>query len=288
MVGKDGVRNASTPPEKDEPMESRQEIEISETSEAEGFRDWITFPMPWWYMILVVPVMWLLMPLLRKRPWILPNHITLLSFIAACAACGLILLGKPWSFLAAGLLVYVSYALDCIDGMVARMNKATSEWGAFLDIFFDRWKILLYTLGLIWVSLSLHGDILTGMLAAANMGLSGANIFMSAALPNIIGGPRWSASLASGATGGAGRLGRWMAFADRIGIRPTAGDIEADALAYCIGPISIYFFGWDHLKIFLAISITLHLVPLQMGHFYFAWRNLRRPVEPEMDSVPKE
>jgi phosphatidylglycerophosphate synthase len=232
--------------------------------------------MPWWYMVCVVPIMWLAMKPLLKRPWITPNHITLTSFVVALAAAVCICLDRSWAFICAGLLVHISYTLDCTDGMVARMHKMSTPWGAFLDILLDRWKIVLYSLAILWLSFVRYHDLKIALLVAFNMALSGLNVFLSFAVPDLIGAGRWSELFNTEFEEETGLLGRWMRFADRIGIRPTIGDIEADMAAYCLGLIFCGIYGWQTLALFLVASILIHLIPLQLGHLYFAWRFLRR------------
>ncbi|MFH1115724.1 MAG: CDP-alcohol phosphatidyltransferase family protein [Pseudomonadota bacterium] len=251
------------------------------TSKRAAFKNWITFPMPWWYMVFVVPVMWWSMPFFKGRPWITPNHITVISFLVALVAAGLILLDMWWCYLLAGILVHASYSLDCIDGMVARMNSMTSKWGAFLDLYLDRWKLLAYTLSLLWVSQVNHYDIITTILIVLNLGLAGFNVFMSFAVRELIGAARWSEGKVGEAIKSGGYLGRWMAYTDRVGIRPTIGDIEADMAAFCVGLIVTSLMGWEWIRAFLIVSILIHLGPLQMGHLYFAWRYLPRETSPK-------
>jgi CDP-L-myo-inositol myo-inositolphosphotransferase len=46
----------------------------------------------------------------------------------------------------AGLLVYLSHVLDCVDGELARVRKTASSSGALLDYFLDRLSdIVLYS-----------------------------------------------------------------------------------------------------------------------------------------------
>jgi hypothetical protein len=127
-----------------------------------------------------------------------------------------------------------------------------------------------------WVSVVNHNDIMTSMLIMLNLGLVGLNAFMSFAVRELIGGTRWSECNVGEAIKSSGYLGRWMAFADRIRIRPTIGDIEADMAVFCVGLIVASFHGWDWIRVFLLVSIVIHLIPLQIGHFYFAWRYLPR------------
>lgn len=67
-----------------------------------------------------------------------PNSITFISFIIGLIAAYFLALGL-WKFLIiGGILVFISYTLDDVDGEVARLKKMGSAKGAWLDMIFDR------------------------------------------------------------------------------------------------------------------------------------------------------
>lgn len=67
-----------------------------------------------------------------------PNQLTVAASAVGVLG-GLMYLGgsHPW-FIAAGLLVQCSSILDCADGMLARARNASTDYGAYLDPFLDR------------------------------------------------------------------------------------------------------------------------------------------------------
>ena len=111
-----------------------------------------------------------------------PNQITLVGgFCGVLAGLAFYLasFGKAW-FPVAGLMVFLHWALDNIDGHVARSRNETSKAGRFLDIFLDgiTWAaigigvgfasyahlsivavatilvVLQYVLGMLWIALT--------------------------------------------------------------------------------------------------------------------------------------
>ncbi len=67
-----------------------------------------------------------------------PNQLTVTSFVLGLIGAYLFYQGKPIYFLWGGILAQASSVVDCADGMLARARSASSEFGAFLDIFLDR------------------------------------------------------------------------------------------------------------------------------------------------------
>lgn len=64
-----------------------------------------------------------------------PDQITLAGFFVTLISSGLLLLGYP---IAAGALFLLGSTFDMLDGAVARLERHTTPFGAFLDSTFDR------------------------------------------------------------------------------------------------------------------------------------------------------
>ena len=70
-----------------------------------------------------------------------PNQVTLSAFVVALAAAALIvLLPGYFGLLAAVVLFELSYVLDCVDGMLARLRNVQSTPGHLLDFLMDEIK----------------------------------------------------------------------------------------------------------------------------------------------------
>lgn len=96
-----------------------------------------------WNTYVARPQAAILVYILARTP-LTPNQVSFLGgalFIAA--AFVLAIFQGPWGFLAAALLIHVSYLFDCADGQLARLKAMTSEVGAYLDFFIDEIKALL-------------------------------------------------------------------------------------------------------------------------------------------------
>ncbi|MCY3757215.1 MAG: CDP-alcohol phosphatidyltransferase family protein [Acidobacteria bacterium] len=79
----------------------------------------------------------LLTALLVRTP-LSPNQVTFLSFLVILPAIYLLSTGERTSLIAAGLLIQLSFTLDCCDGEMARLRGHSSPFGAWLDGTLDR------------------------------------------------------------------------------------------------------------------------------------------------------
>ncbi|MEV4330860.1 DUF5941 domain-containing protein [Streptomyces sp. NPDC049597] len=82
------------------------------------------------------------------RRGLTPNQVTTASLLTALIAAGCAATGTRAGFVAAGLLLLVSFVLDCTDGQLARYSLQYSTMGAWLDATFDRAKEYAYYAGL--------------------------------------------------------------------------------------------------------------------------------------------
>ncbi|MET9319710.1 DUF5941 domain-containing protein [Streptomyces sp. NPDC003038] len=82
------------------------------------------------------------------RRGLTPNQVTTASLITALIAAGCAATGDRWGYAAAGVLLLVSFVLDCTDGQLARYSLQYSTMGAWLDATFDRAKEYSFYAGL--------------------------------------------------------------------------------------------------------------------------------------------
>ncbi|MEU1039215.1 DUF5941 domain-containing protein [Streptomyces sp. NPDC005551] len=82
------------------------------------------------------------------RRGLTPNQVTTASLLTALIAAGCAATGSRTGFVAAGVLLLLSFVLDCTDGQLARYSLQYSTLGAWLDATFDRAKEYAYYAGL--------------------------------------------------------------------------------------------------------------------------------------------
>jgi phosphatidylglycerophosphate synthase len=82
------------------------------------------------------------------RRGLTPNQVTTASLLTALIAAGCAASGTRGGYVAAGVLLLLSFVLDCTDGQLARYSLQYSTLGAWLDATFDRAKEYAYYAGL--------------------------------------------------------------------------------------------------------------------------------------------
>ncbi|MFI8521040.1 DUF5941 domain-containing protein [Streptomyces sp. NPDC085481] len=82
------------------------------------------------------------------RRGLTPNQVTTASLLTALLAAGCAATGERGGYIAAGVLLLVSFVLDCTDGQLARYSLQYSTMGAWLDATFDRAKEYAFYAGL--------------------------------------------------------------------------------------------------------------------------------------------
>ena len=79
----------------------------------------------------------LLTRLLVRTP-LSPNQVTVLSFLVILPGAYLLSTGERVALIGAGLLIQLSFTLDCCDGELARLRGLSSPFGAWFDGLLDR------------------------------------------------------------------------------------------------------------------------------------------------------
>ena len=75
---------------------------------------------------------------LLVRTSLTPNQVTVLSFLVILPGVYLLSTGERIALIGAGILIQLSFTLDCCDGELARLRGLNSPFGAWLDGLFDR------------------------------------------------------------------------------------------------------------------------------------------------------
>jgi len=75
-----------------------------------------------------------------------PNHVTLLGLLLMAGVAALLALGH---LRIAGFLMLIAAGADGVDGVMARMQDRTSDFGAFFDSTLDRYSEAVTLLGLL-------------------------------------------------------------------------------------------------------------------------------------------
>ncbi len=104
----------------------------------------------WWASIFSGPVANRLLEPICDIAWISPNLITISSFLIGVVAAWCFACGDHLHLIIGALLVQLSFAVDCMDGQLARYRQQFSKLGAWLDRVSDRVKDFIYFFSLAW------------------------------------------------------------------------------------------------------------------------------------------
>ncbi len=102
----------------------------------------------WFTVLLTDPVAVPLTNFLAKRRLMTPNQVTILSFFLGVSVGLFFATGERWGLIAGGILFYLAFVTDCVDGKLARATGITSAKGQALDALADGARRASASLGL--------------------------------------------------------------------------------------------------------------------------------------------
>jgi archaetidylinositol phosphate synthase len=133
--------------------------------EPSSFRAAIKTPDTWWPTLFSGPAANRLIRVIADFDGLTPNRITGLSLVVGLLNGALFAIGRhPWTVVA-GLVVQLSFILDCADGQLSRLRRTNSLYGYYIDKIVDRMKLVAVFLGIAWGIERSTGDVLGWRLA---------------------------------------------------------------------------------------------------------------------------
>jgi len=118
----------------------------------------------WWTVYFVDPVACRVALPVANHTRMTPNGLTVFSLVlgmvsAACFATN--------QLIAAAVLFYLSFMIDCVDGKIARLKGTGTPFGLWLDYVGDRVRVILCAGGLAYGQYALTSDVRHILLGAA-------------------------------------------------------------------------------------------------------------------------
>jgi phosphatidylglycerophosphate synthase len=102
----------------------------------------------WWARDVVGPLANRVVGWIEPLPFVTPNRVTLASLAVGLVAAALIAEGRQPALALGGIVLQISFLLDCVDGQLSRFRDSSSLFGAILDRLCDRVKLFGVVLGL--------------------------------------------------------------------------------------------------------------------------------------------
>jgi len=136
-----------------------------------------------------------------------PFMITLFGALIGIIGGLLFLFNIYWVTVLAGILVFLSFVFDCVDGEIARLNETCTKTGALLDEYSDRIVDIVVILCLGLVNYWMHGFYwiwiiaffaIVGDLTMVNIGLKIDSMREKKSVVNFYSKPLWRRALQYG------------------------------------------------------------------------------------------
>lgn len=183
----------------------------------------------WWTVLLTDPVAIPMAGFLARKRWLTPDQVTAGALVTGLAVGPAFAFGTRWSLALGGVLFYLAFVLDCVDGKLARALGVTSARGAALDALADGGRRASGCLGLAFFLWRSDGRVVQGrsdvLWAIVYAVLSYYFIEISGAEKDPAAG---------------GIRGRWSAALARRRLLPNPGMPDVQAVVFVIGPITAF------------------------------------------------
>ena len=102
----------------------------------------------WWTVLATDPVAVPLVAFLSRRRWLTPDQVTAIALVSGLAVGAAFATGTRGVLVAGGVLFYLAFLFDCVDGKLARALGVTSAKGEALDHLADGGRRASASLGL--------------------------------------------------------------------------------------------------------------------------------------------
>lgn len=178
----------------------------------------------WWTVLATDPLAVPLASFLARRRWLSPDQVTAIALVLGLAVGPLFALGTRAGLVAGGVVFYLAFLFDCVDGKLARALGVTSPRGEALDHLADGGRRASGVLGLaayLWraeeaASSDVWWVVVYAVLAYYFLEISGAR---------------------KGEPAG-GVRGRWSSALAHRRLLPTPGMPDVQAVVFVLGPIT--------------------------------------------------
>ena len=176
----------------------------------------------WWTVLFVDPLAVPLAAFLGRKRWVTPNQATWISFFIGVPMGFAYATGQRWGLILGGVLWYLAFLTDCIDGKLARAMEMSSPKGKILDEIADGGRRLSGALGLTVYLYKVEDGNLFFLAAAYGL--------LAFYFGQVSGGtrPEPQTRVGSGWSG-------WLA---RHRLLPTPGAPDIAAIVFLLGPVT--------------------------------------------------
>jgi phosphatidylglycerophosphate synthase len=173
----------------------------------------------WWTVLAVDPIALPIVRLLTRRRLLTPDQVSLISLLIGVLVGPAFATATRAGLIAGGLLFYLSFMLDCVDGKLARATGVSSSRGELLERIGDGGRRASAGFGLVYY--------LSETASGSDFLLAAAFAIAAAYFMTISGGTERGEPT--------GRIARSLA---KHRLLPNPGMPDVSAVAYVLGPVT--------------------------------------------------
>lgn len=200
----------------------------------------------WWTVLATDPVAVPLVRFLARRRWLSPDQVTALALALGLAVGPVFALGTRAALLAGGVVFYLAFVFDCVDGKLARALGVSSPRGAALDHLADGGRRASGVLGL-------------GAYVWRAEGFAPADVWWVVTYA-VLAYYFLEVSGAAKDGGTEGLRGRWSAALARRRLLPNPGMPDVQAVVFVLGPVTglvVPALGLGVAMVVVALALTV-------------------------------
>jgi phosphatidylglycerophosphate synthase len=195
-----------------------------------------------------------------------PNGVTLMTLPLIFVSAFFFYMGTPTGLVIGAFIYEFNFALDCVDGKLARLTGQTSKLGAFSDLYLDNWNNVINLTALVWGQYSHDGDIKLVAAAWVFMAMHLMSSLMKYIAQDTLGRDFRKRFYADDTVGGGGKLpARVKHFFSKKGLNMVLfTTVEGEAVVFFFGPITGLIFeaiviATFLIFVFFALKSALYL-----------------------------
>ncbi len=198
----------------------------------------------WWTRYFIDPVAVRLAWLFANFTRISPNAVTLMTLPLMFVSAFFFLRAGHTDLIIGALVYELNFALDCVDGKLARLTKRTSKLGAFSDLYLDNWNVVVNLAAIVWGQYSREGSVALIVAAWAYLTIHLLSLLMKFIARDVLGSDvKKDFYAAEALAGNPGITGRVRRFFSKRGLNMVLfTTVEAEATVFFFGPICGFIF----------------------------------------------
>ncbi len=198
----------------------------------------------WWTRYFIDPVAVRLTWAFANFTRVSPNAVTFMTLPLIFVSAYFFLRATRTDLIVGALIYEFNFALDCVDGKLARLTKQTSKLGAFSDLYLDNWNVIVNLAALVWGRYAHFGDVSLLVVAWAYLAIHLLSLQMKYTAQDILGRDfkrQFYATQEDARQGGF--LERTRRLFARKGLNMVLfTTVEGEAVVFFFGPITGYVF----------------------------------------------